>query len=164
MDGAYTAQTESFMVLFSTLAFLFLLKAQEARSLLLYIRDTLIAGFFMGIAIAFKQTAILSAIALFAFLLGLGDKRSLTYKSTFRDSFLLFAAVVFPMCLSLIPLLASGVTMIDYFKDAWLILMQKEGGSADYKIRIGKFIDAWGHSKIVLFYPLILLFIVQKKG
>ncbi len=59
MNGTYTAQTESFMILFSTLSFFFLTVSRNAKCIRPYALYIFIAGFCMGIAICFKQTAII---------------------------------------------------------------------------------------------------------
>ena len=165
MDGTYTAQTESFMVLFSTLAFFFLLDSHKARGTSLHITGIFIAGLFMGIAISFKQTAIFSAVALFAFLLSFENNQfSSNYKNILINSFFLMAGILFPICLTLILLLVSGITIADYSKEVWLVLLQKGGGAElDITSRIWTFITKWRYSEMILFYPLVLLFIIQRK-
>jgi hypothetical protein len=165
MNGTYTAQTESFMILFSTLSFFFLIVSRDAKRIRSYVLYILIAGFCMGIAICFKQTAIFSAGALLAFLLSLGYGRDCQLSSSVtKDLLFLLAGAIFPLCLCLIVLLASGTTFAQFLHQAWLVLLQ-EGGGAELKTtkRIWSFISTWRYSEMILFYPLFLLFIIQKK-
>ena len=165
MDGTYTAQTESFMILFSTLSFFFLTASHDAKFIRSYVLYILIAGFCMGIAICFKQTAIFSAVGLLAFLLSLSYEKDCPIPtSVTKDLLLLLAGAIFPLCLCLIVLIASGTTVTEFLHQAWLVLLQ-EGGGAELKItkRIWSFISTWRYSEMILFYPLVLLFIIQKK-
>ena len=164
MDGAYAAQIESFMILFIALAFYSLIKSQSAKESRAYIISVFTSGFSMGIAISFKQIAIFSAVALFLFFLNLDSR---TNKNIWRDSLILFAGTIFSIYISLIPLLLSGVTIADYWRGAWLILVEEGSrqGAMNTSIgsRIVEFFHIWRYSEMILFYPLVLLFIIQKK-
>ncbi len=165
MNGTYTAQTESFMILFSTLSFFFLTVSRNAKCIRPYALYIFIAGFCMGIAICFKQTAIFTVAASLAFLLSLGYEKDCPIPgSVTKDLLLLLAGVIFPLCLCLIALIASGTTFTEFLHQAWLVLLH-EGGGAELKItkRVWNFISAWRYSEMILFYPLVLLFIIQKK-
>ncbi|MCB0450996.1 MAG: glycosyltransferase family 39 protein, partial [Confluentibacter sp.] len=66
VDGSYFAHTEVFMVLFSVLAFYFIIKA-KGSSKMKY--DLFLAGIFIGIAISFKQIAVTTLVAVVLFFL-----------------------------------------------------------------------------------------------
>jgi 4-amino-4-deoxy-L-arabinose transferase-like glycosyltransferase len=164
MDGAYAAQIESFMILFVVLAFFSLIKPQTTKESRSYLISIFTSGFFMGLAIAFKQIAIFSAVALILFFFNLNNRFN---RNIWRDLLILFAGTMFSIYISLVPLLLSGVTIADYWREAWLILVQEGSrqGAMNTSIgsRIANFFHTWRHSEMLLFYPLILLFIIQRK-
>src|SRR5262249_47875371 len=61
----------------------------------------------------------------------------------------------------------SGVTIADYWRGAWLILVEdgsRQGAMNTFiGSRIVEFFHIWRYSEMLLFYPLVLLFIIQKK-
>ncbi|MEI6347760.1 MAG: glycosyltransferase family 39 protein [Bacteroidota bacterium] len=157
MDGAYSSQTESFMVFFSVLAFYFVIKAKEKQNGFFWI---ILAGISMGFAIAFKQIAVTTMVALLFFYLVFSAKNKAKKSVLFGVIFLVFGVVISTI-ISVIPLLLSGVSFNDYFDGAWLIL-SNSASSAPSVVRLNGFIHLWLNSRIVIFYPLLFLIFIQR--
>jgi len=156
LDGKYTAQTETFMVLFSTLSFYFVIKGVGSPKWRFWI---FLSGLSMGLALAFKQIALTTAIALFIFFLLYGAY-GLTNKDKIVGIFLVCLGVIISTFLSLAPLLFSNVSLREYIDGAWLILLNP-GSSASAMLRIKGFFHIFLNSRIVVFYPFLGLFIGQ---
>jgi hypothetical protein len=156
LDGEYITQTETFMVLFSTLSFYFVIKGEGSRKWKYWV---LLAGISMGLAIAFKQIALTTSLALlyfnFVYIL-----RNMTKQNKYLGFILLGLGISISTLVSLIPLLLSNVFFKDYIEGAWLILLNS-GSSASLQSRIKGFLDVWLNSRIVVFYPFLLLLLFQ---
>jgi hypothetical protein len=157
LDGDYPAQTETFMVLFSTLSFYFLIKGKPSRKWGYWV---LLAGISMGLAIAFKQIALASALALCGFFL-LYAKPVSTKRSPFAGVILIGLGIALSTLLSLAPLWFSGVSFNEYFHGAWTLLAN-QGSSSSLKDHIIGFLGIWGNSRMVVFYPCLILLLLQK--
>lgn len=156
VDGMYTAQTETFMVLFSTLSFYFVIKGVGCLKWRFWI---FLSGFSMGLAVAFKQIGLTTTIALFIFFIVYGAS-SLTKKDKIVGLFLLGLGVIISTFFSLVPLLVSNVSLKEYIDGAWLILLNS-GSSASTMSHIKGFFSVFLNSRIVVFYPFFGLFIGQ---
>ena len=156
LDGMYTAQTETFMVLFSTLSFYFVIKGVSCLKWRLWI---FVSGFSMGLAVAFKQISLTTTIALFIFFIVYGAA-SLTNRDKILGLFLLSLGVIISTFFSLLPLLVSNVSLIEYIDGAWLILLNS-GSSVSTTSHIKGFLSTFLNSRIVVFYPFFGLFIGQ---
>jgi len=158
LNGAYTAQTESFMIFFTTLSFYLLIKGMEHRR---WGWRLLLSGFSMGFAIAFKQIAITTSLALFILFVVLslpGAGR----KKVFPGILLLWFGILMATLISIIPLILSGVTIEEYFEGAWLILL-KPGSSVPFMWRVQHFCRIWFGSRMLSFYPFLLLLFLNKE-
>ena len=156
LDGMYTAQTETFMVLFSTLSFYFVIKGVGCLKWRFWI---FLSGFSMGVAVAFKQIGLTTTIALFIFFIVYGAS-SLTKKDKVVGLFLLSLGVIISTFFSLVPILISNVSLKEYIDGAWLILLNP-GSSASATSHIKGFLSVFLNSRIVVFYPFFGLFIGQ---
>jgi len=160
VDGAFTSLTETFMVLFVVLSFSALLSSGihkgTPNGAAIYL-----SGISMGMAIAFKQIAIFSALALFLFTLTTTRKEGPFIRQILKTYLILSAGIISSTLLTYLPLLAYGVSLSDYFKGAWLILLQK-GTSTYLGERTWRFFLTWADSKILLFYPFLLIFVLNK--
>jgi 4-amino-4-deoxy-L-arabinose transferase-like glycosyltransferase len=157
LDGAFVAQTETFMILFSTLSFYFVIQGKDSRKWKYWF---LLAGLSMGFAIAFKQIALTTTVALLSFLF-VYPTSNLTKQNKFLGLILLGIGICISTFLSIIPLLLSGVSIKEYIDGAWLILLNK-GSSNNFQGHILAFFSVWGSSRIVIFYPCLFLFFLQK--
>src|SRR5262249_14388306 len=122
MDGPNTAQTESFMILFIVLAFVFAIKARVTTDRRLRVVSIFMSGLCLGLAIAFKQIAVFSAAAVVLFLPTVDKKFT---RDFLRDAAVLVVGVMISTFATLLPLLFSGVSAMDYWRGAWLSLVQE---------------------------------------
>lgn len=158
LDGPYPSQTETFMVLFSTLSFYFIVKGTPSRRWKYW---SLSAGLSTGLAIAFKQIALTTALALGVFFL-LYARPVLTRRKRAAGLALIGLGMGLSTLLSLLPLWLSGVPFKEYFHGAWLLLLN-QGSSSSIQDRIFGFLGVWGNSRMVMFYPCLILLFLQKK-
>ena len=158
LDGNYPAQTETFMVLFSTLSFYLLIKGKQAHRWQYWV---LLAGVSMGFAIAFKQIALTTTLALCVFFL-LYARPVLTRYEKIAGIILIGLGIGLSTLLSFVPLWLSGVSFNDYFRGAWLLLLN-QGSSSSMKDHLIGFLGIWENSRMVLFYPILILLFLQKK-
>ncbi len=120
VDGAF-AQTETFMNLFRILSFLALLVCPET----IFGRKqsphfwTVLSGIAFGLAVSFKQVALLDSIPLLFIIWRLASGRTLSFLARV-GSFAVGA--VLGIVGSVLPLLLSGGTFAEYVKGAWAIL------------------------------------------
>ncbi len=158
LDGVFTSQPETFMVLFSTLSFYFIIKVLKYREWKCWI---ILAGLSMGIAIAFKQIALTTTLALIFFFL-VYTAKNFSGKNTLIGLILLALGIIISTLFSLIPLLVSDVSLSEYIKGAWLILLIKGYiSSVAIVARTGEFFDIWLNSRITILYPFLALLIFQ---
>ncbi len=121
VDGSY-AQTETFMNLFVMGAFYFLIVGRTMRRYILFV---FLSGLSLGVAVAFRQSAIVSVIPLLftgAFLTRYDRKRSLTGVTVF------FSGAGVATLLSLLPYLLQGGQVSDYLDGAWLFFLKGNVG------------------------------------
>lgn len=156
---SFTMQTEMPMIFFSILSFFLLLKGKSKSKWGYWV---LIAGFSMGLAIAFKQIAITTSIAALLFFVGY-TSACLSVKNRIIGFILFCTGAIVATYVSLIPLFLYGISMVDYFEGAWLILLSP--GSANYSIyyRYIGFKFIFFHTRLVLFYPLFVLLYCKRK-
>lgn len=154
LDGEFTAQTETFMVLFSTLSFYFVIKGKDCPKWRFWI---FLAGFSMGLAIAFKQIGLTTTIALFIFFI-VYVASCLTNKDKIFGIFLLGLGITIATFISLVPLLISNVSLKEYIDGAWLILQNPES-NVPITSRFTGFFLTFLNSRIVVFYPFFGLLI-----
>ena len=159
--GVYTAQTESFVLLFAMLAFYLLdCGAKVDRRHILWL---LASGLCVGIATVFKQVAVLE----FAALLYLG-RRLLAYSQegisgTLRPLAWVIAGFLAVHISTLLLLIASGTAPEDYFYCVFNLLFAPGSPTApDLATRVDGFLRIFKRSEIVVFYPLLVLFFLQR--
>lgn len=158
LDGHYPGQTETFMVLFSTLSFYCLIKGTPSRH---WKRWAMSAGLSMGLAIAFKQIALTTALALGGFFL-LYARSVLTRRKRLGGIVLIGLGIGLSSLLSLVPLWLSGVSFHEYFRGAWLLLLD-QGSSSSIQDHLYGFLGVWGNSRMVMFYPCLILLLFRKQ-
>ncbi len=156
MDGLYTSQTETFMVLFTVLAVYFLVVAYQADRL--YKRYFVLIGVFLGIAISFKQIALFSGL-----FVAIACIRFKPFREHLLKIYLLLAGGALSIILFFyLPLWVYHVSLFDYVNGAWLILL-KAGSSLEPGRRIVYFFGAWKRLSIALFYPFLMLFFLNRR-
>lgn len=156
MGGFSPAHTETFMILFTVIAFFFIIRAREPEKRILNI---FISGLSIGAAIAFKQVAILGLAGIAAYYL---FSRKIHYKSAVYFFVILGGGVTFATFLSIIPLLLAGVSFYDYIDGAWLILLERGSSPLSLYERFLHFSKVW-LSEMIIFYPFVALFILNRK-
>jgi len=107
----------------------------------------------MGMAIAFKQIAIVSVLG-FMVIYSYCIAKSLKPKIKLQGLFLFITGLLVLTVISCIPLLISGLSFNNYWQGAWIILLHK-GSGASLIVRAYFFIKAWLASRIVILYPCI---------
>lgn len=154
-DGAFLAQTETFMITFTLISIYTILSAfnTETKNRAFMVTAS---GFFMGIALAFKQIAILDILILFYVLF--------TYKNLdLKNLILLVGGGLLSTLLSFFPLYLSGITFADYVKGAWLILLN-EGSSASILYHFSGFLRIFRYTDMIIFLPFLFYFLYHRKN
>ncbi len=148
-NGPNQANTEIFMVFFNVMAFYVLVKNQDNPSFLTY----LLIGFTLGLAIGFKQIAILTFGGLVMYLIyRYRNRPRLIVKLISASS----AGVLLSTFILLLPLLLSGVSILQYIEGAWLILFN-DGSSYSLSLyRLARFFDTFFDSRLAIFYPILM--------
>ncbi len=159
LDGVITSHTETFMVMFSTLSFYFVIKGTARQK---WKRWVVLSGLSMGLAIAFKQIALTSTLGLLFFFIVYADNY-LMNKDKLLGSILLILGIIISTLFSVMPILFSGVSLKEYIYGAWLILLnQGEGSHASSIISyIRGFFRAWLYSRIAIFHFFLFLLILK---
>jgi hypothetical protein len=155
--GVLVAQTESFMLCCSVLAFYFLTRHSEPTRKPLFL---FLSGLMMGGAIAFKQVAVFTAVGWTIFFLT--STRGQPVLLRIKCIGIFFAGILLTTLISVLPLIASGVSLGDYWNGAWMILTH--GGSLDaypMRYRVDAFIRVFKSSELIALYPLIIYFFVK---
>ncbi|MGS2741691.1 ArnT family glycosyltransferase [Sinomicrobium sp. M5D2P17] len=153
MDGAFTGHTENFMILFTILSIFFVLKAKERRENWSFF--IALSGLMIGLAISFKQIALLSFFGVLGFVL-LSFSRHFPLKKKVLSLSIFGIGLLVGLLICYFPLLLSGVSIMDYIKGAWLILFNT-GSRNNMDNHIQQFFTIWGASRFVIFYPFIVL-------
>lgn len=155
MDGGFASLTESFMILFTALSFyIIIIKNSNWRYW------TFASGLSMGLAIAFKQIALTSTIALLFYYI-INNHEDGKIRDLIIGLTLLCIGILTTTIISNVPLWISNVPIIDYINGAWLILLDR-GSSPPM---LNRFISArglWLESRIDFFYPFLILLILQQ--
>lgn len=148
-NGPVLDYTENFMILFTTSFFIILLNCKEYN----IIKTFFFAGACFGLAISFKQIAILPFLGSFLYIF---YKLKEPLPIILALLFLILGALLTTF-LTLLPLMISGTSLYNYINGAWQILLN-EGSSYPLSFyRIPKFFEMFFNSRIVLFYPILLI-------
>lgn len=155
-DGQLPGHTETFMISFSTAAFLvFFLKP-------LKVQNSLLIGLLLGAATASKQIALASACAMAIAILLRARHEKITMTSTLGLIFVFGAGILLATFMSILPLLLSGVSVEEYWKQAWLALLEGDGNSpSHFGIRVFRAINTWSSPELIPFYPILVFFVIN---
>ncbi len=152
VSGMNPAVTDGFMAFFMVLSILFLLRFEKPQVKFL---NLFFSGFFMGCAVSFKQTAVLAFIAMLVMYLILFSEKYNGKQHVINLVFLILSGV-FAHFLFVLPLLLSGVSFMEYFEGAWLILLNS--GTHESSIQwLYDFLNYWFNTKIAIFLIIIPL-------
>lgn len=160
VGGESTSVTETFLVCFVIFSLHSLIKSRDYQNCYRWF-FTILSGFLMGWAIAFKQIAIFDIAALFVLAYYLTARKNI--KNMFADFALLASGIIIAQAVSIVPLLLSGVTVWDYIYEAWLCLLQPGSGTMDIAIRIDHFFDAFLDLRLIIPYLCIIGFLKSSK-
>lgn len=156
MDGCFASHTETFMILFIVSTFFIIVQYKDSQYWRYWI---LLAGISLGFAVAFKQIAIPSGFAVVIFFI-LYNKSNLNNKNLLIGVGIIIFGALFSTFISIIPLLISKVSFINYINGAWFLLLD-DGSTPSLIKRFISFRHLWFDSKLVLFYPFLSLIIFQ---
>lgn len=151
-EGYYPSVTESFMCLFVLLAFWSTLKADRKKHVL---RNYLLAGIYLGLAVSFKQVALFSMAGLFLFFV-LTRRKQMSSGKILSGLGLMLASSLAAHGLMLLPLMFSGVSFREYFEGAWLILLNPGTYEAPVQ-HLYSFFQAWFNERLFFFLLIIPL-------
>lgn len=160
LDGQYPSLTENFLCLFSSMTFMFFLDALRKNGKMRNLK-LLYAALCVSMAISFKQIAIVTLMFLIISL-ALYKNNEISIKQKFISVVILISGCIFTTFLILIPLFISGVGLNDYFYGAWVILLNN-GSHNNFLDGFYEFFNVWTNSRIVTFYPLIILLFFNKE-
>ncbi|MDO5970429.1 glycosyltransferase family 39 protein [Flavivirga aquimarina] len=159
LDGFCFAQTETFMLLFSIIAFYFITHTNNKR---MQTKMLLLAGLSMGMAISFKQIAITTLIALFVFFL-IYSSQGKTKVQKVIGVIIISTGVILSFLAIYLILLIFGVSLIEYIEGTWLILINKGSKAPNFETRVNNFADIFIYSKFTIFYLFLFLAFYKTK-
>lgn len=163
LDAPFTAQTETFMLAFSVLAVYLLVITRQAQTLRAHLPAIFLAGCSLGAAIAFKQTAVITAAGLLFLYLSLKPPLARTFPAVTRDCLLFAGGVVLATVISLIPLLRSGVSVGDYLHGAWLLLAGSGSSVSDLTMRMNRALWVMESADLQIYLMLLLVLMAVYK-
>ncbi|WP_347922319.1 glycosyltransferase family 39 protein [Pontimicrobium sp. SW4] len=157
LDGFAFAQTEIFMIFFSTLAFYFLINKSNSFSY----KWLILSGLSLGLAIMFKQIAITTALALVIVFLILNT--NYTNRQRIKGIGFIGIGVLLSTLFSYSILYMFDVTFLEYINGAWKILLNSGSKIESVNTHFSNFIKVFFYSKFILFLPILVLFFMNKK-
>jgi hypothetical protein len=150
--------TENFMCTSVILALWFVVREKPKKKEMM---DYILAGLFMGVAVIFKQIAIVPFISLFAFVLLYANEGRFKIVML-KPILLMLISSIFIHFVLLLPVFISGVTFSEYFEGAWLILLNT--GTYQRGVQpLYDFFKVWTQSRIVILFIGIPLLMYSKK-
>lgn len=158
VSHGFDAQPDSFMIFFTSCAFLTTILSKKIVSTRSKRLSLLLTGCFIGCAVMFKQTAMFSLIGLLSYCLFINDE---TLKKKIVHLLFILTGLLLTVTAILIPLFISGTTPDLYFGNVWLSLLNHH--TTTIYTKIDHLLNAWRYSEIVFFYPLIFVFIIFRK-
>lgn len=157
LNGIFVSHTEVFMVMFSTISFYLVIEGKDDIN---WKYRIFLAGISMGFAIAFKQIAITTTIALILYYIYTNSVDRIQNK--FTGITLFITGIFISTFFSILPLLFSNVPIKEYFNSAWLILLNPGSHNSLTKHLIS-FLDVLVFSRFAFYFPFILLLILKRE-
>jgi 4-amino-4-deoxy-L-arabinose transferase-like glycosyltransferase len=161
-DGQLRALTETFMIFF-TIGAVYLLSllrendsAQRRRRLLFGV------GAALGVALSFKQTALFDVIGLIPLYVFTVLRAKVSKCAILRGMLAVFFGGCLVTALSIVPLLASGVTLCDYWNGAWGILLH-QATNLPFARRVELFVEQWVNLPCMVVF-LFVPYYLAKRG
>ncbi|MEK7172557.1 MAG: glycosyltransferase family 39 protein, partial [Patescibacteria group bacterium] len=153
-----SAEVETFMNLFIISAFYVVFTSSENNRYRCW--WMILSGFWWGIAIIFRQTAILSIVPLA--LLSVATTRIKIRSIAVNAAWLGVGALLANM-ISILPLIFSGATIIDYINGAWLILLRGNIVVNSILSRVSGFYRNFFTPDIYLIFLGVVSFVLLRK-
>jgi len=163
LDAPFTAQTETFMLAFTVLAAWFLVTTRQAPTLHAHLPAIFFAGCSLGAAIAFKQTAVITAAGLFFLYLSLKAPHARRVGAVIRDCLVFAGGMVLITFASLTPLLLSHVSIADYLHGAWLLLGESGSSVASLTVRLNRAMWILESVDLQIYLVLIIVLLAVRK-
>jgi len=163
MDASFTAQTETFMLAFSVLAVWLVVTTRQAASLRAHLAAIFFAGCSLGAAIAFKQTAVITALGLLLLYVSLRAPYAQTAGAVVRDCLVCVGGILLATFASLIPLLLSHVSVADYLHGAWLMLGGSGSSVSSLLFRLNRALFTLGSVTMQMYMILLLVLLLVRK-
>ncbi len=159
VGGDSPAQTETFMVFFTVLSFLAIVKCGHIRNLNYY-GKTFCSGFLVALAVAFKQVAVfdLAAVLVFTSYLNQHEKQQ-----NVKDFTVVIAGAMVGTFCSILPLLINGLSINHYILGAWTILLNSGSSNSSLLNRFEKFTEAFLDARFILFYISLIWYISNRR-
>jgi hypothetical protein len=146
-DGRYVSYTETYEVMFIIISFYFFISAQSKKSFF-------ISGFMAAIGLCFRLSAFFGIVALFI--------ACLYKRKEFTPIFCLgvLAGILFPALAGIL----AGINLHDVFTYA-LADNFGSGSTTDHSFlwRMVQFYNMFFYSEVILFYPLVLVYLFIKR-
>lgn len=160
VESISAAQVESFMLCFTALAFYLLCLAQQTDTTRKYHWLLFFAACSMGVAILFKQIAILTLFGFLAFYFFTPPSEKKTRHSWKQGLLIIISGIFLVHLIGLIPLLIRHVSILEYLNGAWLILLKSGSTAPSIQRRL-----MWAQATLLsvdirCYYLLILTFIL----
>jgi 4-amino-4-deoxy-L-arabinose transferase-like glycosyltransferase len=151
VNGPYLAHSEIFMIFFNICSFFLILKNKNRSSF-----SILAIGFVVGLAISFKQIAVLTLGGLILFMIY--QFKCETYITFKKLSVLLLGALI-ASSITVLPILLSGGSISSYIEGAWLILLNDGSHYPISAQRAMIFLEIFFNSKLAFFLPIVFFMI-----
>ena len=160
-DGYMLAVTETFMIFFTALAFYLLSSIYWRRPAQSHWCFMLGIGAAFGAALCFKQIALADMVGLIP-MYWVATWQNASPRRILLDALLMLVAGSAVTVFSLLPLIADGVTLRDYWYGTWQILFyQSSAISAAERLKL--IASTWTNPALVAYYPFVILYVFQKK-
>lgn len=160
--GAYTTATETFMVLFTSLSVLYMVKSQREKSVPGYIVYMVLSGFWVGVAISFKQIALADLGAVFFLYVLYRKARTTPHGSFIRDCLLIAAGALTAAAVCVAPVLANGVPVRYYLECVWELILFS-GTVHPQAVTVKKSFEVWSQAEMMFYYIGVFWFAVKRK-
>ena len=146
-DGRYVSYTETYEVLFTILSFYFFLKAQNSKGFF-------ISGFLAAIALAFRLSAFFSIAAMLITSFGKRRVFTLTYCLGILSGVLALALAA----------LLAGINLHDVYVYGFADNFGRGSTTYhDFWWKMVQFHNLFFYSEVILFYPLVLVYLFIKR-
>ena len=117
-------------------------------------------GAALGAALSFKQVALADVIGLVP-MYWVAAGQNASPRRVFRDVLLMLLAGAAVILLSLVPLMADGATLRDYWNGTWQILLCQTS-AIPIGLRLKVIASTWTNPAMAAYYPFVLLYLFQK--